>query len=118
MVEKIPHLSHSLFKTKSPFLISRGKKGIFNKYFVLQSKLPVANDIPFVIQPHQTQHFFFVWTASEEQVLELMKGVDISEAYDHHGVGNKIIKLCSEGFHVYFTPCINLYHSVGHYPNE
>ena len=59
-----------------------------------------------------------MWTASEEQVLELMKGVDISEACDHDGVGNKIIKLCSEGFHVYFTPCVNLYHSVGHYPNE
>ena len=56
-------------------------------------------------------------------MLELMKGVDISEAcghdgVGHNGVGNKNIKLCSEGFHVYFTPCINLYHSVGHYLNE
>ena len=41
-------------------------------------------------------------------MLELMKGVDISEACGHDGVGNKIIKLCSEGFHAYFTPCINL----------
>ena len=101
-----------------PIFDSEEKKAIFNKYFVLQSKLPVANVISSVIQPHQTQHFFFIRSASEEQVLELMKGVDISEARGHDGVGNKIIKLCSEGFHVYFTPCINLYHSVGHYPSE
>ena len=29
-----------------------------------------------------------------------MKGVDISKACGYDGVGNKIIKLCSEGFHV------------------
>ena len=27
-------------------------------------------------------------------------------------------KLCSVGFYVYFTPFINLYHSLGHYPSE
>ena len=32
---------------------------IFNEYFVLQSKLPVANVIPSVIQPHRTQQFLF-----------------------------------------------------------
>ena len=63
-----------------PIFDSEGKKGIFNKHFVLQSKLPVANAIPSVIQPHQTQIFFLIRSASEEQVLELMKGVDISEA--------------------------------------
>ena len=36
-------------------------------------------------------------------MLEVMKGVDISKAYGYDGVGNKIIKLCSEGFHVYFS---------------
>ena len=75
--------------------------------------------MPFLLLSNPIRHsIFFIRSASEEQVLELMKDVDIFEACGHGGVGNKIIKLCSEGFHVYFTPCINLYHSVGHYSSE
>ena len=47
-----------------------------------------------------------------------MKGVDISKAYGYNGIGNKIIKLCSEGFHVYFTHFINLSLSLGQYLSE
>ena len=47
-----------------------------------------------------------------------MKGVDISKACGYDGVGNKIIKLCSEGFHVYFTHFINLSLSLGQYPSK
>ena len=47
-----------------------------------------------------------------------MKGVDISKGCGYDGVGNKIIKLCSGGFHVYFTQFSNLYLSLGQYPNE
>ena len=85
---------------------------------MLQSELPVANAIPPVIQPYQTQRFLSSIIATEEQVLELMKGVDISKACGYDGVGNKIIKLCSEGFHVYFTHFINLSLSLGQYPSE
>ena len=80
---------------------SKEKACIFNEYFVLQSELPVVNAIPPAIQPYQTQRFLSHIIATEEQVLELMKGVDISEACGYHGVGNKIIKLCSEGFHFF-----------------
>ena len=45
---------------------------------MLQSELPVANAIPPAIQPYQTQRFLSSIIATEEQVLELMKGVDIS----------------------------------------
>ena len=85
---------------------------------MLQSELPVANAIPPAIQPYQTQRFLSSIIATEEQVLELMKGVDISKACGYDGVGNKIIKLCSEGFHVYFTHFINLSLSLGQYPRE
>ena len=71
-----------------------------------------------VIQPYQTQRFLSSIIATEEQELELMKGVDISKACGYDGVGNMIIKLCSEGFHVYFTHFINLSLSHGQYLSE
>ena len=85
---------------------------------MLQTELPVANVIPPVIQPYQTQRLLSGIIATEEQVFELMKGVDISKACGHDGIGNKIIKLCSERFHVYFTHFINLSFSLGQYPSE
>ena len=97
---------------------SKEKACIFNEYFVLQSELPVVNAIPPAIQPYQTQRFLSHIIATEEQVLELMKGVDISKACSYDGVGNKIIKLCREGFQVYFTHFINLSLSLGQYPSE
>ena len=100
MVEKILHLFQPLLKTKCLFnLDSKGKACIFNEYFVSQTERPGANAIPPVIQPYQTQQFLS--STTEEQVLELMKSVDISNACGYDGVGNKIIKLCSEGFDVY-----------------
>ena len=91
---------------------------IVNEYFVLQSELPVANAILPVIKPYQTQRFSSSIIATEEQMLELIKGVDISKACGYDGGGNKIIKLCNEAFHVYFTQFINLPLSLGQYPSE
>ena len=85
---------------------------------MLQSELPVASAILPAIQPYQTQRFLSTIIATEEQVLELMNGVDISKACGYDGFGNKIIKLCSEGFHVYFTHFINLSLSLRQYPSE
>ena len=42
----------------------------------------------------------FMQYSSEEKVLGLMKGVDISRACGYDGASNKIIKLCSEGLRV------------------
>ena len=66
---------------------SKEKACIFNEYFVLQSELPVVNAIPPAIEPYQTQRFLSHIIATEEQVLELMTGVDISEACGYDGVG-------------------------------
>ena len=90
----IPHV----VENKGPSLIPRKKTRIFNKCVVLQTKFPVANAIHPVIQPHQTEQFYPICV--EEQVLEPMKGVDISKVCGHDEVGNKIIILCSQGFHV------------------
>ena len=51
-------------------------------------------------------------------MLELMKGFDISKACGYDGVGNKSIKLCSKGFHIYLTHFINLSLSLFQYPSE
>ena len=49
-----------------PIFDSKEKAYIFNEYFVLQSELPVANAIPPVIQPYQTQPFLSSIIATEE----------------------------------------------------
>ena len=107
-----------IVENEVPIFDPKEKACIFNEYFVLQTELPVANVIPPVIQPYQTQRLLSGIIATEEQVFELMKGVDISKACGHDGIGNKIIKLCSEGFHVYFTHFINLSFSLGQYPSK
>ena len=107
-----------IVENKVPIFDSKEKASIFNEYVVLQTELSVANAIPPVIQPYQTQRFLSSIVATEEQVLKLMKGVDISKACGYDGIGNKIIKLCSEGLHVYFTHFINLSLSLGQYPSE
>lgn len=101
-----------------PIFDCKEKACIFYEYFVLQSELPIANAIPPVIQPYQTQRFLSSIIATEKQVLKLMKGVDISKACGYDGIGNKIIKLCSEGFHINFTHFINLSLSLGQYQSE
>ena len=106
-----------IIENEVPIFDSKEKACIFNDYFVLQTELPLANAIPPIIQPYQTQQFLSNIIATEEQVLELMKGVDISKACGYDGIGNKIIKLCCEGFHVYFTYFINLSLSLGQYPS-
>ena len=106
-----------IIENELPIFDSKEKACIFNDYFVLQTELPLANAVPPIIQPYQTQQFLSNIIATEEQVLELMKGVDISKACGYDGIGNKIIKLCSEGFHVYFTYFINLSLSLGQYPS-
>ena len=50
---------------------------------MLQTKLTVVNAIPPVVQPYETQRFLSNLSATEEQVLKLMKGVDISKACGH-----------------------------------
>ena len=92
----------TIVENEVPILDSKEKACIFNEYFVSQTELPGANAIPPVIQPYQTP----------------MKVVDICKACGYDGVGNKIIKLCSEGFPVYFTHFINLSLSLGQYPSE
>ena len=49
--------------------------------------------MPFLLlSSHIRQQLLSSVIATEEQVLELMKGVDICKACGYDGVGNKIIK--------------------------
>ena len=108
MVGKIPHPFQPLSKTNDPYLIPR-KKRVSLTTTLLQTELASANTIFPVMPPYQTQHFFVSFIAAEEQVLELTKGVDTSKAYGYNGDSNRIIKMCSDGFHVYFIRFINVF---------
>ena len=56
-----------------PIFDSKENACIFNEYFVLQTKLPLANAIPPVIQPYQTQQFLSSIIATEEQDYQVMQ---------------------------------------------
>lgn len=47
-----------------------------------------------------------------------MKNVDVAKACGHVGIGDKIIKLCADGFHQSFTDFINLSFLLAKYPKE
>ena len=81
-----------------PIFDPKEKACILNDFFVFQTELAGANTISPVISPYQTQQFLSSFIATEEQVLQLMRGVDTSKVYGYDGVGNRIIKMCSDGF--------------------
>ena len=105
---------HAVFTSTRPVPTCTNRLAIFRRHFdsrkkstkIRQYQVPARYEI---MQCHSSCYpalsdkAIFIRSASEEQVLEVMKGVDISKAYGYDGVGNKIIKLCSEGFHVYFS---------------
>ena len=88
----------TIVENKRPILDPKEKACILNDFFVFQTELAGANTISPVISPYQTQQFLSSFIATEEQVLQLMRGVDTSKAYGYDGVGNRIIKMCSDGF--------------------
>ena len=108
----------TIVENKRPIFDPKEKACSFNDYFVLQTEIAGANTISPVIPPYQTQQFLSSFIATEEQVLELMKGVDTSKACGYDGDSNRIIKMCSDGFHVYFIRFINMSFSLGHFPSE
>ena len=90
--------AHIWSQGKSVYLIVCLIACILNDFFVFQTELAGANTISPVISPYQTQQFLSSFIATEEQVLQLMRGVDTSKVYGYDGVGNRIIKMCSDGF--------------------
>ena len=81
-----------------PIFDPKEKACILNDFFVFQTELAGANTISPVISPYQTQQFLSSFIATEEQVLQRIRGVDTSKVYGYDGVGNRIIKMCSDGF--------------------
>ena len=108
-----------IVENEVPIFDSEDKKNTahFNGYFVLQTELPVSNVIP--RHPTLSDKAIFIRSASEEQVLEVMKGVDISKACGYDGF--MVIRLLNyevRDFMFIFSPFINFYYSLGHYPSE
>ena len=54
--------------------------------------------------------------ANEDEILTLMRNVDTSKACGFDGIGNRIIKSCSDGIYSFFTKFINLSFALGQFP--
>ena len=68
------------------------------------------------VEPIQSSLYISNITASTQEVYNLMKNVDTTNACGHDGVGNKIIQLCCEGFCEFFTNFINSSFDLGTFP--
>lgn len=94
------------------------KAEIFNEYFASQAMVDDTNvSLPEVVDSRERDQFSMVETTKQE-VLYLMKNVDISKACGHDAIGNKIIKDCSFGLAESFTRLINLSFARGEFPLE
>ena len=93
------------------------KAELLNNYFVAQSTLSSQNPAPVIPGQFSEQSLLHV-AASSDEVLNLLKGVDVSKACGHDGIGNRIIKLCANGLHSSFTKLINASFSLGQFPKQ
>ena len=106
------NLCGKTYKSRIPTLIEnddlitnpREKACIFNDYFVAQTQLPgagssVVPNLPF----YQSVTFLANICVTEDEILILMRSVDISKASGSDGIGNKMIKFCSGSLYLFFT---------------
>ena len=70
----------------------------------------------FLVMVCQTVTFLARVYANEDEILALMRNVDIRKACGFDGIGNRIIKSCSDGIYSFFTKFINLSLALGQYP--
>ena len=94
------------------------KAYIFNDYFVAQTELDGVNNIPPQVPPFQTYNFLSDIVATPQEIFILMNNTDKPKACGHDGISNKIINLCCDGFHMFFTSFINLSFKLGKYPSQ
>ena len=118
------NLCGKTYKSRIPTLIENDlitnpskKACIFNDYFVSQTQLPgagpsVVPNLPF----YQSVTFLANSCATEDEVLILMRSVDILKASGSDGIGNKMIKFCSESLYLFFTKFVNFSFALGQYP--
>ena len=93
------------------------KARLFNSFFVSQSKLDGAENIPPSVEPFQTSAYISAdIVASKQDVYNLLKNVDTSKACGHDGVENKIIQICCKGLSDSFTSLINFSFRLGEFP--
>jgi hypothetical protein len=109
---RIPSILENNISINNP----REKACIFNSYFVTQTQIPGANSVASPDIPlFQTVTFLARVYANEDNILALMRNVDIRKACGFDGIGNRIIKSCSDGIYSFFTKLINLSLALGPY---
>ena len=95
----------------------KGKVDVFNDYFASQATVPNSDfaEIPFL--PRWSTDSLSVITEDEEVVRNLMSSVDTSKATGYDSIGNKILRLCSDGLYKPFTSIINTSLRLCQYPS-
>jgi hypothetical protein len=98
---------------------AKEKAELFNEYFCIQcnvddscASLPINN-----IQATVRVTLSLIQT-SEEEVNNLLKNVDVGKACGFDGIGNNILKLCTNGISNSFTSFVNFSFSSGKYPDK
>ena len=62
---------------------------------------------------YQSVTFLANICATEDEILISMCSVDISKASGSDGIGNKMIKLCSESLYLFFSKFVNFSFALG-----
>ena len=97
---------------------SKEKADLFNDYFVNQSRINDSNCQLPLLTYFQSDKTLSIIHTTEREVLMLLEKVDISKACGPDGIGNKILKLSSNGIKKSFTNLLNLSFQKGEYPTE
>ena len=108
----------AIIENNVPIVDRKDKATLYNEFFVAQTVLPDSNNAPPSLPLHSAGTSISSVLATRDEILNLMRKVDVSKACGHDGIGNRIIKLCADGFHQSFTDFINLSFKLATYPSE
>ena len=72
----------------------------------------MVSNLPF----YQSVTFLANICVTEDEILILMRSVDISKASGSDGIGNKMINFFSEGLYLFFIKLANFSFALGQYP--
>ena len=97
---------------------AKEKSEVFSEYFCSQSKIDDGSaSLPREIIYFQNDVSLSNVRTTESEVLDLLKSVDIDKACGPDGIGNLILKLCTDGISSSFSNLINLSLSEGKFPD-
>ena len=100
-------------------VVLKRKQSFFNDYFCVQSTIDDSHvSLPPNISYFQTNIILSNVYASEQEINDLLKNVDVSKACGCDGISNKILKICANEITKSFTSLVNLSLLYESFPNQ